>query len=384
MKKKLENLLRDERFEKIALALKEPNIFESLKLKNKEIRHSNFLAWLLDPLENHGINEIFLKKVIREIFNDEKINNKTIFDADSINYNQVEVRREWKHLDLLVILENEVFVFENKIWHKDGFKQLTRYKRIAEEAFCGKEIFFVYLTPYGIDPIEIKARDTYINYSYHSIAKIIEQILCIYSENLNPRAKIYLEDYNSMLRRNILMSDVVNELSAKLYKNHKEALDFIFENKPDPISELFPYFEKALKKKNWVLGSKSKAYIRFIPSRLEKIIPSNMGNYWPGKEVFLFEFFVSEKTKDFVFKSVISPGNEEIRKKLHNGLSKSKFYKKNIGKQWIVNNSKKIPFDISLVLNEEEDFIISKIDELLKKVEPVVNDFTDQILKILK
>ena len=31
------------------------NIFETLNIVNNEIRHSNVLAWLLDPNENHGI-----------------------------------------------------------------------------------------------------------------------------------------------------------------------------------------------------------------------------------------------------------------------------------------------------------------------------------------
>ena len=39
------------------------NNFDVLSITGNEIRHSNFLAWLLDPNETHGLGEYFLKKV---------------------------------------------------------------------------------------------------------------------------------------------------------------------------------------------------------------------------------------------------------------------------------------------------------------------------------
>lgn len=33
------------------------NIFTTLDIINTEIRHSNVLAWLLDPSENHGLGD---------------------------------------------------------------------------------------------------------------------------------------------------------------------------------------------------------------------------------------------------------------------------------------------------------------------------------------
>ena len=43
----------------------EPNVFEVLKVSQYEIRHSNTLAWLLNPNENHGLGDSFLKEIIR-------------------------------------------------------------------------------------------------------------------------------------------------------------------------------------------------------------------------------------------------------------------------------------------------------------------------------
>ena len=49
LKNLYDQILKDEDFDKLDLGLKNPNIFQILKITNKEIRHSNFLSWLLDP-----------------------------------------------------------------------------------------------------------------------------------------------------------------------------------------------------------------------------------------------------------------------------------------------------------------------------------------------
>src|SRR5262249_36039771 len=40
------------------------NIFDALALTHVEIRHSNFLAYILDPSESHGQRELFLKALL--------------------------------------------------------------------------------------------------------------------------------------------------------------------------------------------------------------------------------------------------------------------------------------------------------------------------------
>jgi hypothetical protein len=67
-----DRLLKDSDFDKLELGLKNPNIFQILNISKNEIRHSNFLAWLLNPQESHKLNDIFLKRFLREVFSSEK------------------------------------------------------------------------------------------------------------------------------------------------------------------------------------------------------------------------------------------------------------------------------------------------------------------------
>ena len=43
------------------------NIFDALGVVNAELRHSNFLAWLLDPAESHGLGGLFLRAVLMDL-----------------------------------------------------------------------------------------------------------------------------------------------------------------------------------------------------------------------------------------------------------------------------------------------------------------------------
>lgn len=49
------------------------NIFGVLRIEEAEIRHSNVMAWLLDPQESHGLGQAFLRRVLSTILLDLEI-----------------------------------------------------------------------------------------------------------------------------------------------------------------------------------------------------------------------------------------------------------------------------------------------------------------------
>ncbi|MFX4454750.1 PD-(D/E)XK nuclease family protein, partial [Acinetobacter baumannii] len=89
------------------------NIFRALAVERHEIRHSNFFAFLLDPRENHGLGDILLRKFLRDIFSDRRADDRTLFDADLMDFRQVDVRREWKNIDILIEFPADVIAVES-------------------------------------------------------------------------------------------------------------------------------------------------------------------------------------------------------------------------------------------------------------------------------
>ena len=43
------------------------NLFDALGIARRELSHSNFLAWLLDPAESHGQGPLFLRAVLMDL-----------------------------------------------------------------------------------------------------------------------------------------------------------------------------------------------------------------------------------------------------------------------------------------------------------------------------
>ena len=375
-------LIKDINFDRLDLELKNPNIFQILKISNTEIRHSNFLSWLLDPSQSHKIGDIFLKRFLREIFSSEKFEKLDQIDVEGMNLSNIQIYREWKNIDILIILDEIVVCVENKILTKEHSNQLERYRKIIEENFPDFKKIFVYLTPFG--EITQNESDNYEPLSYGFIVETLERILNVYNSSLNDLVKIYIKDYIIMIKRELMKTDQSIELSKKIYQNHKELLDFIYDNKPDLSDHFIKILKEEIKKRGWIEGSTSKSYIRFYTKKIKEFIYYNkiIKNGWNKNESFLFELIVYPPNNNFSFKTVISPSDPNYdSEKLQNILLEIDGSKKGIGKKWIVNFSINSKVDFEDVYNLSDDEIRNIINNFLDKISKIVEKVENKFLE---
>ena len=377
-KDKLSAFISDPRIEELELKLKAPNIFNILKFESAEIRHSNFLAWLLNPKGNHGLNELFLKKFLKDIFSYQEYDWMDEFTIDSMDLGDTEIKREWQHIDILIICTDFVVCIENKILSKEHSNQLERYRKEVEKYYKDYNCAYVYLTPTGRPPEKEKDREFYSGYSYEDIKNSIETVLKIYSKMLNDKVVTYLEDYLIMIKREIMKEDELVDLVKKIYATHKDALDFIFENKPDRINEVGPIIENKIKDSGWILGSSSKGYIRFLTPELDKIIPRK-GQGIKNHESFIFELEILPNKINF--KTLITPGDQKVRQILDESLQTLNHlpnYRIPTGKKWFVHFIRKFTFNLEESSDEELEKYID--DKVWNKINPIVQGVEDAIL----
>lgn len=311
-----EFIINNKNLEHLENIVNDFNIFTSLNLINNEIRHSNFLSWIMNPKENHNLKDYFLSSLLKVISmraSSLGINAPSIFDIDNWSFIETEVLREWRNIDILIKDDNHklICVLENKIYSKEHSGQLRRYKEIVEEEYPDYQKIFVYLTIEGDEASE----DEYLPISYHDIIKIITYIIENKSYSIEKDILIFISHYQEMFRRYIMENSEIQEICRKIYNRHKKALDLIFEYKPDLLMEIKECLIEIIENdSDLILDFSSKSYIRFIAKRLD-FIPRKGEGWTKSKRILLFEF--KNNPNGVGLYLIIGSGPKEIREKLY-------------------------------------------------------------------
>lgn len=90
------------------------NLFDILKITRAEIRHSNMLAWLLSPNENHGLSDSVIRGFIHHVvtsFSEEA----EVFDTLLMDCHDFVIQREWHNIDVLAVSVDENLLFASRI-----------------------------------------------------------------------------------------------------------------------------------------------------------------------------------------------------------------------------------------------------------------------------
>src|SRR5216684_1999823 len=93
--------------ERLEALLDQFNIFEAIGAVRQELRHSDFLAFLLNPQQNHGLGDVFLKKLLQKVLVAAYDTSTLVspIDLDVWNLDQAFVLREWQNIDILLLDE---------------------------------------------------------------------------------------------------------------------------------------------------------------------------------------------------------------------------------------------------------------------------------------
>jgi len=304
---RLENFVREEvlNLEKLSEDLRSFNLFDVLGVGHQEIQHSNFLAWLLNPKQSHGIGNYFLKSFINELTGISSTNRIQWMLSD---LEKVTILREWKNIDILIKSRDPDFVIciENKSRKqtgKSGDDQLVKYAGTVDQYFLGEfDCAFVYLTPFSRILKDNEVALGWENVTYQWVSKTLEGILNDFE--LTDDVKEFIHGYWSNMNKNILMSDKSIDLAREIYQRHKSAIDFIVNNKPVIWSnQLFTTIQKHIDSdpELVLLTPRSKDIIRFLPKSVHPIFQLPI-NAWADRNLlFAIEIFINDSSIWFKF-----------------------------------------------------------------------------------
>lgn len=243
------------------------NIFDALRVERVEIRHSNFLAWLLDPAESHGQGSLFLKAILMDLLSQTPPDQRPLspVELDGEELRGVEIRREWRHIDLLIICREPavVIVIENKIDSSEHGPQLDRYHKIVIDQFSDVDKkLFVYLTVAGDSP----SHQAWCSYTYSDIHRVLSRVRRSHKTSIGEDVLVFLDHYLSLIGSRFMDDPKIDELCRAIYRNHRQAIELIIERgSPGPPGR-DSFLEWLQRSTDWTVHRHGKNQIIFSPS----------------------------------------------------------------------------------------------------------------------
>lgn len=350
------------------------NIFDVLRISRTEIRHSNTLGWLLDPTENHGLGDVFLKNIFQKLVENDSENRYDVFNVLLMDYYSFTVYREWKNIDILLVSNDEkcVMVIENKVGSREHSNQLNRYREIIEKEYPDYTRLFLYLTPDGEEPSDVSNWDVL---SYSDAVEILEK-LCRQND-LQDDVALMIQNYIEVIRRDIVDDQELIEICNKIYHKHQKALDLIFENKTDGNDSVFEYAISAIQNNNSVIPRKGqrRRFMVFYTNRMNDYLGLMPGNSSWGDD-YSYKYWISIHRDNNTMLGHFELGGfnldketSEKHQKITNILKPRDSRKENY-KYKRVYKTKAVKFSE----DDDEEDIKRKIDSIIKELIDMEND----------
>lgn len=218
----INELLRNRNFLKLHNETRRFNIFEATGMADREVKHTQFLAHLLNPHAPHGLGQDFLSKFLSFIPAPDGGNHSpmNLIDFDylgaevksEVNYklNSSDVAKsgnEIRRIDLQISIPSlsnpsdlYIIVIENKLRAKQGEGQLEAYEKVlrnSEKVNGALKVYLVYLTL--VDDEDVSINWSHVTYE-NVVVPAINEVLAERRETISDYLHLILGDYIELLK----------------------------------------------------------------------------------------------------------------------------------------------------------------------------------------
>lgn len=266
------------------------NIFEALGVTTRELNHSRFLGFLLDPAESHGLGDIFLKRFLQTALKNIKKSDISPIEIDSDDLTQSEVKFEYENIDVFIFNQEKkvAIVIENKTNSQEHSNQLQKYHDFIKHRFPQYRFLGIYITRERSQ----SSHSAFVAVSHEDIKAVVAEVIQRPGLNLNSVVSMAINQYLEVLRRHFMQDSEIAELCGKIYRRHKHAIDLIIANKPDKRD----FVQKVVlglisNEKTLTLDDSTRPYIRFASKALDHPFLKNAEEEWTtSRRLALYEF----------------------------------------------------------------------------------------------
>jgi hypothetical protein len=252
----IDYFLADPNLIKAANYEKNLNFFDICKIN--ETKHSGFLSWLLNPREAHGLGDLFIKELLKEIItrwrnldNQKKMHlyknikwfskKPSIYDVEMASYSDSIIFTEFKAgdnknngngnyfaVDIALVnnKQNLIVFIENKYGAPEGSDQTPKYYKYLNRKYGQKyKLIFIYLDKNFKDNFGTNINKNWIATNYEWIQNFLKSKL--EKKDYNPSAEKLLRDYYVYISEDYDSDPFtyqVNKTIRELSREHKDLL----------------------------------------------------------------------------------------------------------------------------------------------------------------
>ncbi len=154
------------------------NVFVALNATDYETRHSNFLAWLLNPSQPHGFGAAFLTEFLRRAARNANEQAVPLPGIEKVDLGKLGaariVREKLQRIDVTVLddISRFICVIENKIHTGEHTGQLGRYREAIAASYPDYTAMFVFLTLKDEKPSD----PAYIGMTYREVGELLGSV----------------------------------------------------------------------------------------------------------------------------------------------------------------------------------------------------------------
>lgn len=234
------------------------NVFGILNIGRQELRHSDFLAFLMNTNRSGEVGKQFLRSFLSILARRYPKFGFDFFQFFYGDFESVSVKREYKNIDILLKFElsekSYVVVIENKVDSSEQFYdnseikgQLDKYEKIATEEYPDSNRIYLFLSPDRRQPS---------NKSWTAVGyDLIYSALCmVETDGTDNTVKTLVEDYKKLLRGrfNMETDKKMKEAVLRIYNANADVFNFIYANLPNQVNIMADIIRDYLKKLSWV------------------------------------------------------------------------------------------------------------------------------------
>ena len=153
----------------------------------------------------------------------------------------------------------------------------------------------MFLSPSGMESADDTERKYWLPEDYVTIHQLVSECQADFKDRCSGEILTILSQYETTLRRNIVpQTSEIGRLAAEIYLEHREAIELIYQNKPDYRAATKQILKEAIaEQEDWLLCAESTDYVRFRPSEWDRFEAQAEGTSWApaSSALLLFEFW---------------------------------------------------------------------------------------------